>query len=176
MVLGTAALIDECMARGLVRAGSRVDHARSRIGVAVRAGAIEPDISSPEALGRALLAARSVAISSGPSGEYLAGLFLRMGIDQQLSHKLIRTPSGVMVGSLLSSGEAELGFQQIGELLPFRGIRYLGPLPDDVQQIIVFAGGVHAAAGDPPAARELLEFLNSPAASATLTIHGMEAS
>jgi molybdate transport system substrate-binding protein len=159
---------------GLGKVVNPTDLAKSGVGVAVRAGAPRPDIGSGEALKRALLAAKSIGYSSGPSGDYVVGLFQRMGIAEEVKAKLRKTPPGVAVGGLISSGEAEIGFQQVSELLPVKGIDFIGPLPADVQQITVFSAGVHAAAKQPDAARELVKFLTSPESVPVKKRHGME--
>jgi len=122
---------------------------------------------------RALLAAKSVAYSTGPSGVYLAGLFQRMGIADEVKPKLKRV-KGVPVGEVVARGEAEIGFQQVSELLPVAGIDYLGPLPATIQEITVFAAGVHVAARQPDAAKALIGFLATPAAVAVIRKKGME--
>jgi len=174
LVVGPAGLIDELTRFGRIVSGSRVDLAKSGVGVAVRKGAPRPDISSGEALKRALLSAKSVSYSSGPSGVYLAGLFERWGVAEQLKPKIRQTPPGVAVGEVVARGEAEIGFQQVSELLPISGIDYIGPLPKDIQQVTVFSGGIHAASKEPDAARELLKFLTAPAAAPVIRKKGME--
>jgi molybdate transport system substrate-binding protein len=166
--------VDELIGLGKVVPGSRVDLAKSGVGVAVRAGAPKPDISSGDALKRALLAAKSIGYSSGPSGAYLAGLFQRMGIADELKPKIRQTPPGAAVGDLIARGEAEIGFQQVSELLSIKGIDFVGPLPPEVQQITVFSAGLHVAARDPTAARALVEFLSSPASVPAIRKTGME--
>ena len=166
--------VDELIGLGKVVPGSRVDLAKSGVGVAVRAGAPKPDISSGDALKRALLAAKSIGYSSGPSGAYLAGLFQRMGIADDLKPKIRQTPPGVAVGDLIARGEAEIGFQQVSELLSIKGIDFIGPLPPEVQQITVFSAGLHVAARDPAAAKALVEFLSSPASVPAIRKTGME--
>jgi len=173
-VVLSAGSMEELIKLGKVVPGSRVDLARSGVGVAVRAGAPRPDISSGEALKRALLAAKSVAYSSGPSGVYLAGLFQRMGIADALKGKLKQVAPGVQVGGIVASGEAEIGFQQVSELLAVSGIDYVGPLPPDIQNITVFAGGIHAGAKEADAAKAWFRFLTAPAAAPVLKKHGME--
>jgi molybdate transport system substrate-binding protein len=166
--------IDKLIAEGKLVAGSRADVAKSGIGVAVRAGLPKPDISSGEAVKNAVLAARSVAYSSGPSGFYLADLFKKMGIADQIKDKVKQTPSGVQVGEVVARGEADLGFQQVSELLHLKGIEYLGPLPADIQHTTVFTAGVHVAAPAADAARALTRFLTSPEAAAAIRKSGME--
>src|SRR2546426_9451135 len=133
IVLIAAPNIEKLISEGRLVAGSRADVARSGIGVAVRAGLPKPDISSGEAVKKAVLAAKSIAYSSGPSGFYLADLFKKMGIADQIKDKVKQTPSGVQVGEVVARGEADLGFQQVSELLHLKGIDYLGPLPADIQ-------------------------------------------
>jgi len=173
VVILAASALDELVARGLVAAGSRVDLVRSRIGVAVRAGAPRPDISSVDALRRTLLSAKSIACSSSASGVYLSNeLFPRLGIQDQIKSK-IKVSAGV-VGELVARGEAEIGFQQISELLPVPGIDYLGPLPVGAQRETVFSAGIVADARSPGAARALIGFLSSPEAAATIRKTGLD--
>jgi molybdate transport system substrate-binding protein len=174
LVLIAAPNIDKLIADGKLAAGSRADVARSGIGVALRSGLPRPEISSGDALKQAVLAARSVAYSSGPSGFYLADLFKRMGIADQIKDKVKQTPSGVQVGEVVARGEADLGFQQVSELLHLKGIQYLGPLPADIQHVTVFSAGLHTASPTPDAARALVRFLTSPEAAPTIRNAGME--
>ena len=173
LVIMSAALLDELIEAGIVAAGDRFDIAKSGVGVAVRAGAPKPDISSGEAIKRAVLAAKAIAYSTGPSGVYLAGLFQRMGIADAIKDK-VRISQGVPAGSFVASGEADLAFQQISELLPVPGIDLVGPLPADVQQITVFSAGLHVGAKAPDAARALVKFLTAPAAAPVTRKKGME--
>lgn len=173
LVIMSAASLDELIGAGIVVAGDRYDIARSGIGIAVRAGAPKPDISSGEAIKRAVLAAKAIAYSTGPSGVYLAGLFQRMGIADTIKNK-VKISQGFPAGSFVASGEAELAFQQISELLPVPGIELVGPLPADVQQITVFSAGLHVGAKAPDAARALVKFLTAPAAAPVTRKKGME--
>ena len=173
LVIMSAASLDELIGAGIVAAGDRHDIARSGIGIAVRAGAPKPDISSGEAVKRAVLAAKAIAYSTGPSGVYLAGLFQRMGIADTIKDK-VKISQGFPAGSFVASGEAELAFQQISELLPVPGIELVGPLPADVQQITVFSAGLHVGAKAPDAARALVKFLTAPAAAPVTRKKGME--
>lgn len=174
IVLIAAPNIDKLIAEGRLVAGSRADIAKSGVGVAARDGLPRPDISSGDAIKNAVLAANSVAYSSGPSGYYLADLFRKMGIADQIKAKVMQTPSGVQVGELVARGEAELGFQQISELLHIKGIQYLGPLPPEIQHTTVFAAGLHTAAAAPEAAKALVKFLTGPEAGPIIRKNGME--
>jgi molybdate transport system substrate-binding protein len=174
LVIMAGPQIDQLIQQGKVAAGSRVDLVRSGIGVAVPAGAPRPDIGSAEAIKRALIAANSITYSSGPSGVYLANLFARMGIADELKPKIKTVPPGVPAGSLVAKGEAEIGFQQISELMPVAGIDLIGPLPADIQEITVFSGGVHTAATQPDAAKALMKFITSPAAAPIIKKKGLD--
>ena len=172
IVIIPAVRIDDFVAQG--RFLSRTDLARSGVGVAVRAGALRPDISSVEALRTALLAAKSIVLSSGPSSIYLPTMFQKMGIAEELKPKIIQIGPGLPVGETLARGEGEIGFTQMSELMSVKGINYLGPLPAEIQFVTVFSAGLHAAALAPNAARALLRFLTSPQATPVLRSHGME--
>lgn len=174
IVIIAASNIDKLILAGKLVADSRADFARSGVGVAVRSGLPKPDISSGEAVKRAVLAAKSVAYSSGPSGFYLADLFKKMGIADQIKDKVKQPASGVQVGELVARGEADLGFQQVSELLHVKGIDYLGPLPADIQNITVYSAGLHTAAPAPDAAKALVKFLTAPEAGPIIRKIGME--
>jgi molybdate transport system substrate-binding protein len=166
--------LDELTRQGKIVADSRVDVARSGVGIAVRAGAPKPDISSGEAVKKALLAAKSIAYSSGPSGVYIAGLVQRMGIADQIKSKMKQIPPGEAVGELVARGDAEIGFHQVSELLPIKGIDIVGPLPPDIQEITVFSAGIHTSATQADAAKALAAFLTAPAAAPMIKKHGMD--
>ena len=174
LVMISSSSLDDLIKQGKIVAGSRLDLAKTGIGVAVRAGAPKPDLGSGEALKKALLAAKSVGLSTGPSGVYLGELFQRMGIAAEVQAKTRQVPSGGTVGPLVASGEAEIGFQQVSELVHVAGIDFVGPLPPDVQLITVFSCGVQTGAKHPDAARALAAFLMTPAAVAVLKKHGLE--
>jgi molybdate transport system substrate-binding protein len=165
--------LDRLTRQGKVVAGSRVDLARTGIGVAVCAGAPKPDIGSAEALRRALLQARSVCLSTSASGVYLAELFNRLGIADEVRSKIVQA-EGEPVGRVLARGDAELGFQQMSELLPVPGIDLVGPLPSEVQQVTVFSAGIAAGALQTDAARALVRYLTAPPALSIIRQHGME--
>jgi len=166
--------LDELIQLGKVVPGSRVDLAKSGVGVAVRSGAPKPDISSGAALKRALLAAKSIGYSTGASGVHLVKVFERMGIAAELKAKSKQAPPGIPVGDLIARGEVELGFQQLSELLPVAGIEVIGMLPPDDQEFTVFSAGIHAGAKEPAAAKALAQFLASPATAQVKRKNGME--
>jgi molybdate transport system substrate-binding protein len=174
LVILAASSVDELIQLGKVVPGSRVDLAKSGVGAAVRAGTPKPDISSADALKRALLASKSIGYSSGPSGAYLVSMFQRMGIADEMKPKIKQVPPGVPVGGLIARGEVELGFQQLSELLPVAGIDVIGPLPPDTQHITVFSAGIHVGAKEPAAAKTLVKFLSSPASVPVIKKKGME--
>jgi molybdate transport system substrate-binding protein len=170
IVIIPAPRIDDFVRQGKLT--GRVDLARSGVGVAVRAGAPRPDISSAEALRKTLLAAGSIVLSSGPSGIYLPTLFQKMGIADELKPKIRQIGPGLPVGEAVARGEGEIGFTQMSELMSVEGVDYLGPLPAEVQQITVFSAGLHTTAQEP--ARTLVRFLAAPEAAPVLRSHGME--
>jgi molybdate transport system substrate-binding protein len=174
VVILAGSALDELTKQGRIVPDSRVDLVRSAIGVAVRAGALKPDISSVAALRRTLLGATSIAYSASASGVYVSNeLFQRLGIVSQVKGKTQRVESGP-VGAVVARGEAQIGIQQISELLPVPGIEYVGPLPPAVQRITVFSAGIVAGAKNPEAAQALLRFLASPAASPAIVKSGLE--
>ena len=174
LVLMAASGIEDLTQAGKIVRGSATPFVKSGIGMAARSGVPRPDVSSAAALNRTLLAAQSLAYSTGPSGSYLSGLFERMGIAADIKAKS-RIVQGMPVAELVARGDAEIGFQQIPEILPMKGIQYLGPLPDEIQYTTVFAAGIHAAARQAEAARAWMNYLKSPAATAMFEQHGMEA-
>jgi molybdate transport system substrate-binding protein len=131
-------------------------------------------VTSEAEVKAAVLAATSLSYSTGPSGVYLEQLFARWGILEQIRPRIVVPPPGVPVGSLVAEGSAALGFQQLSELMNLQGIEVLGPLPEAIQTITVFAGGVCAASAQPAAARALLAYLAAPAAASLKQRHGME--
>jgi molybdate transport system substrate-binding protein len=154
--------------------GTRVDFAHARVGVAVKAGAPKPDISTPEALKTAFLAAKSIGISRGPSGVHLLNAMAKIGIADQVKAKMVQPDLGVRVGTLVADGKAEIGVQQIGELLPIPGIVYIGPLPGELQTVIVYGMGRSANAKQWDAASTLMKFLTSPAVGPMLKKIGLD--
>jgi molybdate transport system substrate-binding protein len=160
--------------KGKVIADSQVDLVKSPIGVAVKAGAPKPDISSPEALKRALLAAKTIAYSDSASGVYVSTeMFRKLGIEEEMKGKARQIPA-TPVGEIVAKGEAELGFQQISELKPVAGIDIVGPLPAELQKITVFAAGIATVSKEPDAGKALIKFLGSPEARAEIVKSGMD--
>ena len=174
LLVMSSASIDEHIKDGKLERGSRVDLAKSGVAVAVRPGAPKPDIGSADALKKTLLAAKSIGYSTGPSGVYMLSVFEKLGIASQVRGKLKQTPSGVFVGTLIASGETEVGFQQISELVHFAGIDYVGPLPGELQRMTMFSAGIHAGAKQAEAARALVRFITAPAAAPVIRKHGLE--
>ena len=160
---------------GLVMAESYTPLARSAIGMAVRAGAPKPDISTVDALKRTLLQAKSIAYSASVSGDYLTTeLYQRLGIADQVLSKSRRAEGGERVGAVVARGDAEIGFQQMSELLPVPGIDHITPLPAEVQKVSLFSAGVASSTTDSDAAHSLLKFLASPEAARAITNSGLE--
>jgi len=174
LVIVGAPEVDKFIAAGKMIPGSRVDLAKSGVGVAVKAGAPKPDISSGEAVKKAMLAAKSVAYSSGPSGVYVQALIQKLGIADEVKPKAKQTVSGTRVGQYLARGEAELGFQQISELIHETGIDYVGPLPPDIQNFTNFSSGIGAGSKAQAAAKALQVFFTTPAAGDVIRKNGME--
>jgi molybdate transport system substrate-binding protein len=158
---------------GKVRAASCVDVARAGVAVAVRRGAPRPDIGSEAALRRAVEAARSIGYSTGPSGAHLQALFERWGVAQDVAGRTVLAPPGTPVGALVADGRAELGFQQLSEMIHLQGIEVLGPLPCAVQIITMFSAGLTAGAADADLATTWLAFLRSPEADEVKRRNGM---
>jgi molybdate transport system substrate-binding protein len=166
--------LGDLVSKGQVVADSRVDLADSPIGVAVKAGAPRPDLSSPETLKAALLAAKTIAYSDSASGVYVSTeMFNRLGIAEQMKGKARKIPA-TPVGEIVASGLAEIGFQQISELKPVAGIDIVGPLPPALQQITVFSAGLSSKAPQPDAGRALIAFLSSVQAAPVMAATGLE--
>lgn len=173
VILADAGL-EALITQGKVQPGSRVDLARSMIGMSVRKGTPKPDISTVEALKQTLLNAKSIAYSASASGTYLSNeLFPRLGVAEQIKGKATKIFSE-RVGAVVLRGDAEIGFQQVSELLPFKELEFVGPLPDEVQQRVFFSAGVAAGAQNPDTARHLIQFLAAPAAASIVRSTGME--
>ena len=174
VVIMAGPALQELIAQGKVMAGSRVDLVQSKIGMAVKAGAPRPDISSLDALKRTLLEAKSIAYSDSASGVYLSTeLFPKLGIADQIKGKT-RKIEADPVGGVVATGEFEIGFQQISELRPVKGIDIVGELPPGAQTVTVFAAGIPVTAKNPEAAKALIQWLASPAAFAAIQKSGLE--
>ncbi|KAF0165312.1 MAG: hypothetical protein FD157_1299 [Rhodocyclaceae bacterium] len=174
LVVLAADAIDKLIATGRVVADSKADLVRSVVAIAVRSGAPRPDVSSEDALRRAVLSARTLGYSTGPSGVELLKLFERWGIADTVRDRVVQAPPGVPVGQLVASGEVELGFQQFSEMASQPGIAVLGTMPLGCEIVSTFTAGLCAASTQPEAVRALLAFMQSPAAADIKRRHGME--
>lgn len=173
-VVLAANAIDQLIAAARLVPGSRVDLVKSGVAIAVRSGAPRPDIGNEQAVKRAVLGARSLGYSTGPSGVQLAKLFERWGIAEQIEDRIVQASPGVPVGNLVATGEVELGFQQLSELMNLPGIDVLGRLPPEIQIVTTFSAGLSVTSTRPDAVRALLDFMASPAAEPTKRSNGME--
>ena len=173
VVLASGA-IDTLSAQGHVVAGSRVDLVRSPMAAAIPAGAARPSIETEEAVRQAVLSARHIGYSTGPSGDHLLVLFDRWGIGAVVKDRLVQARPGIPVASLVASGEADLGFQQLSELLNVGGIEILGLLPEAIQGTTTFSGGIARASTQVEQVREVFAFMASPAVASIKRAHGME--
>ena len=177
VVIMVGASIDDLSRQGLVNASSKVNLARSEIGMVVRAGAAKPDIGSVEAFKRTLLEAKSIAYSDSGSGIYLSTtLFAKLGVADQVagkSRKVRGPPSGESVAAVVARGEVEIGFQQVSELIHVSGVTFVGAIPAELQPGFSFAGAITSAARQPDAALALLRFLASPEAASTIVKAGL---
>jgi molybdate transport system substrate-binding protein len=174
VVVLAADAIDKLIAGGWVVADSRTDLVRSGVAIAVRAGETRPDVGSEDALKRAVLAARTLGYSTGPSGTALLKLFARWGIADAVRSRIVQAPPGMPVGQLVATGAVELGFQQYSEMMNQPGIAVLGSMPSGCGIVTTFSAGLCAGSGQPAAARALLAYLHSPAAADAKRRHGME--
>jgi molybdate transport system substrate-binding protein len=164
--------LDDLAERGAIAPGSIADVARSTVGLAVRTGAPKPDIGSVEALRRALLQARSIAYSDGPSGAYVAGLLARLGIADEMASKTKLTSEPV--AELIACGEAEIGMQQIVAILPVRGAELVGPLPPELQNVIIYAAGLSSRAPDVEAVTAFMAFMRGEQAKQLMRANGLD--
>src|SRR3984893_8660944 len=172
IILASSAL-EDLAKKDKIIPDTQVNLARSGIAIAVRAGAQKPDISTVEDLKRTLLAAKSIAYSDSVSGVYVSTeLFQRLGIADTIRSKCIKVDG--MVGPVIARGDAEIGFQQLSELLPIAGIDIVGPIPTEAQKITIFSGGVAVNSKEPEIAKQFLRFLASPEAAAPIKKSGMQ--
>jgi molybdate transport system substrate-binding protein len=169
--------VDELAKQGSVRADSKVELAQSLIGMVVRTGAAKPEIGSVEALRGALLAAKSIAYSDSGSGTYLSTtLFPKLGIADQIANKVQKVrgpPSGEPVAAVVARGEAEIGFQQVAELIHVPGVTFVGTIPAEIQPKTFFAGALTTTVREPQAAGALIRFLASPEAAPLISRAGL---
>ncbi|MBK5528867.1 substrate-binding domain-containing protein [Pseudomonas sp. TH06] len=166
--------LDDLIKQGKVDPASRVELADSRIGLVVREGAPKPDIGSVEALKQTLLDAQSVAYSDSASGVYIEQqLFKKLGIEEQLKPKAHMIPK-IPVGSVVATGDYQLGFQQVSELLPVPGVSFVAKIPESVQSVTRFAAGIPVGAQHPEEAKALLTYLAAPAAQADVQATGLD--
>ena len=171
----TAETIDDLIKRGKVAAGSRVDLARSGIGIAVRKGARKPSIGTPDALKHALLAAKSVAHSkTGLSGIYFPTVLARLGIADAMKSKIVMPEPGNPVGGVVAKGEAEIGVAQASEIVPVAGAQLVGPLPGELASMTVFTAGIGASTNAPEAAKSLIQFLKGTTAAPVFKSKGFQ--
>jgi molybdate transport system substrate-binding protein len=166
--------IDAFMTLGTLVKGSRIDLAKSGVGVGVKTGTPKPDISSTEAFKNTLLAAKSIGYSTGPSGVYVIDLFKRLGIADEVKPKLKQTPTGVFVGTIVANGEVEIGIQQVSEMSHFAGVDFVGALPAGIQKMTIFSSGIAAKGRQPEAAKALVKFITAPSAAEAFKKRGME--
>jgi molybdate transport system substrate-binding protein len=174
VVILASNVMENLEAEGHVAPGSRMGFARSGMAMAVPSGARQPRIDDEDGVKEGILAARKVCYSTGPSGDHLLQLIDRWGISGSIAGRLIQAPPGVPVGTMLARGDADLGFQQLSELLHVPGIEVVGPLPSDIQAVTVFTAGVSKVSYQSNQARALLAFLTSPEAEAAKGQQGME--
>jgi len=174
LVMTTPDNLEALVKDGKLLPNTRVDFVHSRVGVAVKSGAPKPDISTPDALKAAFLAAKSIGVSRGPSGVHLLNAMAKIGIGDQVKAKMVQPDLGVRVGTLIADGKAEIGVQQIGELLPIKGIGYIGPLPKELQIVIVYGIARPANAKDWATAETLVKFLTAPDKASLLRKIGLD--
>ena len=174
VVVLAANVMEQLESEGHLVPGSRADVARSGIAVAVRSGAPRPSLKDEASVRQAMMDARTIGYSTGPSGDHVKRLWERWGIAGLVSQRAIQAPPGVPVGTLVAQGEADLGFQQLSELLGLPGIEIVGPLPSEIQALTVFTAGVFKTSSQPDEARGLVAYLTAPEAESALRRNGME--
>ncbi len=174
MIIMSSSSIDQQIKAGRAAAGSRVDLAKSGVALGVPKGAPKPDIGSVDKLKQTILAAKAIGYSTGPSGVYMASLFEKLGLADQIKGKLKQPPSGIFVGDLSATREVEIGFQQVSEIATFPGVDFVAPLPAEVQQTTVFSSAIMVGTQQAEAAKALVRFLTSPQAAAAFKKRGME--
>ena len=176
VVVNAAPNIERQSKEGRLVAATRTDFAKSGIGVAVPSSATRVDVSTVDSLKSALLSARTVVLSSGTSGRYMVEVFAKLGVTEQLKAKTKQPPSGAQIAEVLAAGEADIGFQQISELLYAKGINYLGPVPAEIQNYTIYSAAQHVDTINPDAAKALLAALRAPSTQGVVRASGMEPS
>jgi molybdate transport system substrate-binding protein len=174
LVVTTPETVDDLVKAGKVVPGSAREFVRSAAGVAVRAGARKPDVSTPEALKAALLAAKTIGYSQGPSGVHFVSVITKLGIAEEVKAKGVVPPLGTRVGTLIAEGKAEIGVQQITELLLIPGIDFVGPLPKELQATIVYATAMPTTATEKAGAAALVKFISSEPALPVIKKLGLD--
>jgi molybdate transport system substrate-binding protein len=174
VIILAANVMEQLEAEGHIVSGSRADFARSGIAMAVPSGALRPSTDNEQSVKQATLQARKICYSTGPSGDHLKRLWQRWGIFDAVSKRTVQAPAGVPVGTILAQGEADLGFQQLSELLHVPGIDIVGPLPPEIQAVTVFSAGVGSSSCRGKQAGALVAYLTSPDAEAAKRQHGMD--
>ena len=174
VVLVGSDAIDRLIDSGKLSKGSRVDFAKTVIAIAIRAGLPKPDVSTPEAIKAAVLAAKSIAYSAGPSGAYVSDLLKRWGISDQVAGKVKQPSSGAEAAQMLARGEADLSFAQASEFRGVAGLQDLGPVPAAIQNFTIYSAAQHTASRSPDAAAALLKALKSPDGAPAIRKMGME--
>ncbi len=174
VVVNAAQNINQQSKDGKLSAATRTDFAKSGIGVAVPSSAAKKDVSTQDALKNALLAAKTVVVSSGTSGRHMVEVFAKLGIGEQVKSKTKQPPSGAQIADFLAAGDADIGFQQISELLHAKGIKYLGPVPADLQNYTIYSAAISAGSANADVAKDLLSALRAPSTQAIVRASGME--
>jgi molybdate transport system substrate-binding protein len=173
VIILASTVMEQLEAEGHIISGSGADFARSGIAMAVPSGARRPSIDDEQSVKQLTLQARKICYSSGPSGDHLRRLWQRWGIFDAVSERAVQAPAGVPVGTIIANGEADVGFQQLSELLHVPGIDIVGPLPPEIQAVTVFSAGVSSSSSQPKQAGGLVAYLSSPEAEAAKRQHGM---
>lgn len=174
VVVNAAQNIDRQSKDGKLAAATRTDFARSGIGIAVPAAAARIDVSTADSLRNALLSAKTVVVSSGTSGRHMVEVFAKLGIGEQLKAKTKQPPSGAQIPDFLAAGEADIGFQQVSELLHAKGINYLGPVSAELQNYTIYSAAIHVGTANTEASKALLAALRAPSTQAIVRASGME--
>jgi molybdate transport system substrate-binding protein len=174
VVVLAAKAMEQLEAEGHLAPGTRTPFARSGIAMAVRAGLAHPSVADAAAVRQAILDADRLCYSTGPSGDHLQSLWEQWGIADAVRPRAVQAPPGVSVATVLARGDAEIGFQQLSEMLGEPGIEIVGPLPADIQAITIFTAGLSSRSLHPEKARALIAYLASQKADVTKRRHGME--